>query len=627
MKRGKEEEKRLEPMFPRLHVKDAEKGGPRAPPRNKMALYEQLSIPSQRFTSSDRVGGSLPRNTSPLLPPGPSSNQGTDNFVTQMPLMENVRTSPAQHDHQRKIAREEDDFAVPVFINSRRPGRGKSGLKRGVGLAANSATEDMDLASTSDRVDDGRINNGVESHMEASEEEGHGNLNDEYCTSGGGGYTSLQQQINNEEEASDDNSMVDSVSSLDVSPDEVVGVLGQKRFWRARKAIAKEGHSYIVQGACRDSLWILYCVFLASACWNMSPVSVCQQRVFAVQLFELHRLIKVQRLIAASPDVLVDDMSYVGKVAAKSYPVKKLHLPSGFLVKPPLPQVIKHRSSDYSEKTDQHKMECSAENVVGRLPNQGQGQGHHHQQPSNYMMPFATNQPNANGCYYPPQPPTPSGGNQQWLIPVMSPSEGLIYKPHPGPGPGHTGPVCGGYYGHFMPAPMFMGGGDQPPPFHPGMGFPSHGNGYFPPYGGIMMNPYYSGQQQQQQPNEQMNNNIQQQSSVNEATSQQQQQPTKSYPRAKKSRQEGISGKKKSFQPFSAVDDDDDNDKINNAAPPTEEMMTTTTTTTTTVTQTTRDGAGVTRVIKVVPHNANLASENAARIFRSIQEERKQYYP
>lgn len=75
MKRGKEEEKRLEPMFPRLHVKDAEKGGPRAPPRNKMALYEQLSIPSQRFTSSDRAG-SLPRNTSsPLLPPGPSSNQ------------------------------------------------------------------------------------------------------------------------------------------------------------------------------------------------------------------------------------------------------------------------------------------------------------------------------------------------------------------------------------------------------------------------------------------------------------------------------------------------------------------------------------------------------------------------
>lgn len=52
MKRGKDEEKTMGPMFPRLHVNDTEKGGPRAPPRNKMALYEQLSIPSQRFSHS-----------------------------------------------------------------------------------------------------------------------------------------------------------------------------------------------------------------------------------------------------------------------------------------------------------------------------------------------------------------------------------------------------------------------------------------------------------------------------------------------------------------------------------------------------------------------------------------------
>ncbi|KAL4580817.1 hypothetical protein LXL04_017021 [Taraxacum kok-saghyz] len=37
------------PMFPKLHVNHTEKGGPRAPPRNKMALYEQLSVPSQRL--------------------------------------------------------------------------------------------------------------------------------------------------------------------------------------------------------------------------------------------------------------------------------------------------------------------------------------------------------------------------------------------------------------------------------------------------------------------------------------------------------------------------------------------------------------------------------------------------
>ena len=71
MKRGKDDDKSVEPMFPRLHVNDTERGGPRAPPRNKMALYEQLSIPSQRFNS-----GMLPNNpnSSNSLNP-PSSSQ------------------------------------------------------------------------------------------------------------------------------------------------------------------------------------------------------------------------------------------------------------------------------------------------------------------------------------------------------------------------------------------------------------------------------------------------------------------------------------------------------------------------------------------------------------------------
>lgn len=71
MKRGKDDEKVMGPMFPRLHVNDTEKGGPRAPPRNKMALYEQFSIPSQRFNS-----GVLPLNpniSSNTVPPASSS--------------------------------------------------------------------------------------------------------------------------------------------------------------------------------------------------------------------------------------------------------------------------------------------------------------------------------------------------------------------------------------------------------------------------------------------------------------------------------------------------------------------------------------------------------------------------
>ena len=79
MKRGKDYDKIMGPMFPRLHVNDTDKGGPRAPPRNKMALYEQLSIPSQRFNPDV-----LPRNssnTSDLAPTGSSSQVLSDVFI------------------------------------------------------------------------------------------------------------------------------------------------------------------------------------------------------------------------------------------------------------------------------------------------------------------------------------------------------------------------------------------------------------------------------------------------------------------------------------------------------------------------------------------------------------------
>ena len=71
MKRGQDDEKIMGPMFPRLHVNDTDKGGPRAPPRNKMALYEQLSIPSQRFNSG--VLPLNPKTTSNMVPSASSS--------------------------------------------------------------------------------------------------------------------------------------------------------------------------------------------------------------------------------------------------------------------------------------------------------------------------------------------------------------------------------------------------------------------------------------------------------------------------------------------------------------------------------------------------------------------------
>ena len=59
----KDEGKKMDPLFPRLHISDAEKGGIRTPPRNKMSF----NVPSQRCMSG---------SVSPILPLS-KSNGGT----------------------------------------------------------------------------------------------------------------------------------------------------------------------------------------------------------------------------------------------------------------------------------------------------------------------------------------------------------------------------------------------------------------------------------------------------------------------------------------------------------------------------------------------------------------------
>jgi EARLY FLOWERING 3 protein len=52
-------------LFPRLNLKETKTSGPRAPPRNKMALYEQFTIPSHRFVQPSHSAAR--QNPSPLL--------------------------------------------------------------------------------------------------------------------------------------------------------------------------------------------------------------------------------------------------------------------------------------------------------------------------------------------------------------------------------------------------------------------------------------------------------------------------------------------------------------------------------------------------------------------------------
>ncbi|KAL2457486.1 Protein EARLY FLOWERING 3 [Abeliophyllum distichum] len=693
MKRGKYEEKIMGPMFPRLHVNDAEKGGPRAPPRNKMALYEQLSIPSQRF--SQGVLPPNPTNTTPHSVPSASSSQlaGKERgmfFSQQLPpghlaeephsQQSDLGTPTVQVERKKKL--DEDDFRVPIFNHTRtsqdhgkyandmdrekpsppypansnhsttfRKTKQTSMVGHSMGQEGESRKEankkefvagqdQLDKAtSRSSSIDkmvgsrkqtdaslcfeprddpanvidqskaghivrpllcaepqsptDVHSNGALREHSIAMDKENSstskrdfpsehdtvhdvrkyiGSREDRSCWS-------LQKGNMDRVDSVYKTSMVESLSEQDVSPDDVIGVIGQKHFWKARRAI------------------------------------VNQQRTFAVQVFELHRLIKVQRLIAGLPHLSVEDTSYLSK-PVKASPAKKL--PFDYIVKA-LPGVPK-KKGDF-EKPD-HTVECSTENIVGKaslssmkngvLPSNGRPFS------ENPLAPSMRSNPNVRQwCFNPPH-------GQQW-----SP-EGLVYKPYNGPefvgpvyGPPGSTPVMGNFstpaYG--VPAPHHQ---YQLPSFPP-----AGPHSYFPPYGMPMLNPAFSGSSM-----EQMNplatpgkllageaNFIAEHQNLFNIPCQKSearldvprlcackngelQGNTASSPALYISISNGVSStvERQDARPlFSASYANDVPDS--GPQPPEHEHPA--------------------RAIKVVPHNARSATESAARIFRIIQEERK----
>ncbi|GFZ17201.1 hydroxyproline-rich glycoprotein family protein [Actinidia rufa] len=694
MKRGKDDEKSMGPMFPRLHVNDTEKGGPRAPPRNKMALYEQLSIPSQRFNHG--MVPQNPNNTASGFPPASSSQESGHERGMFYQLHQHRSTQPAEKpfagssDYNNPLAvleqekrQDDEDFTVPTFVESetgKDHSKNSNGMNREVFPSSTPAClcHSMNTHNTSDKEPRRSSNTGFsfrqegicqdEEHPKESMEVGEksvtyvrgspakektkgplkqtdtsagqehrhnlANNSDRLHSSGAslnhesragpqmqnsmcgngvsnepvmgkenGSYSVLRNDSCPEKLGSlnatndcghheakphgslqmgngDRSDEASETSMVDISPDDVVGIIGQKHFWKARKAI------------------------------------VNQQRVFAVQVFELHRLIKVQRLIAGSPNVLIEDGAYLGKPLKVSSAKK---VPLEYIVKPS-PHIPEHK--DDSENPN-HKMTCSAENVVGKT---SVSSTQNVSQPSNYG-PFSGNSFSAP---YFPQPP-----GHQWLIPIMSPSEGLIYKPYPGHG--FVGPVYGGC-GPPGSNPV-MGGSINPAygvpaPHHhyPGMGFPSAappvGHGYFPLYPpaispinfglAVEQANSFAGQGLHGQPGQLLGGGIhfmQQQSSCNLPTPNHSaipnvvnlrgsnggeiQDSTASSPRVVGPTSEGRNPLPL-FPTSPAINVLEGASQVNDTDQPA-------------------------RVIKVVPRNARSVTESVARIFQSIQEERKQY--
>ncbi|CAN1161762.1 Protein EARLY FLOWERING 3 [Linum perenne] len=687
MKRGKDEEKMMSPLFPRLHVNDTEKGGPRAPPRNKMALYEQLSIPSQRFNPA--VLPRTPTQHSNLAPPGSSSSQASgleskfsypqqvtpiaDQFPPYQSGAGNLNSSLAMHE-QRKKTGEEDDFTVPIFVHT-----GVAPLQRTVSNNIDGqelATFSSKHSGHSNRAHNAGNNNAqcdssVDPHLRLAcissgdnlvtssmKLRARENLADSRETaivqtkkgcqgtnltdlnSSHGDKSCLQQKSNdcilgdavpelqkgsaqnviivekdlcpseepcrrNEDgvtyvarvdvsiglrnaDKSDDvseTSILDSAEPLDMSPDDVVEIIGQKHFWKARRAI------------------------------------VNQQRVFAVQVFELHRLIKVQQLIAGSPQLLVEDNNYLGKPSMPGSPMKKLQ--SEYV----LVQAARTRKRKDDTEEPSNKLEGSAENAVAKpsLPSLRTGS-----QPSANHTPHVGNQvpaPAVNDsktgawCFHQPT-------GQQWLVPVMSPTEGLIYKPYAPPG--SMGAGCGGC-GSYGPAPImgnFMNPGYGAAPYL------HQGHGCFPPYGMPVMSAGISGSAVEQRnrvpvsgshgQNSQLsgsgaNFSVQHQSSTNvELRTQKSGVISMAEIRASTKEREvqgsTASSRSERMEVVGSVQQVDGRDAavyMFPARPPS-------------VVSDPRDQGQTPRVIRVVPHNPRSATESAARIFQSIQEERKQ---
>ncbi|XP_062180662.1 ELF3-like protein 2 [Phragmites australis] len=738
---GKDEapDKVMGPLFPRLHVNDTVKGGPRAPPRNKMALYEQFSIPSNRFaatapapatatpwsaggltyavpsTSASQLGG----NNRPLFPSfcvpstepvcsldhmntnsngraGNASRAESGRQSTQLKSKDTYVAGPtaecsSQHRQNNdknssgKKLTNDDDFTVPSVLYSGMPPhstqekvttqekftpfpttspyKSEPAMSKSSTKCSNTDKRDLEGMNVSDaksrespsikdkeptetmrgmeieertssfqtskeklgRADPkvssyrDRLSNFNVAHKQHSEIEGcqarsrkentvkthnppkngalpsskaytdmeqnsNSNLLEHGLRETGGKRKRSHQDVEQKDDLS--NSSVESLPEMEISSDDVVSIIGPKHFWKARRAI------------------------------------VNQQRVFAVQVFELHRLIKVQKLIAASPHLLIEGDPCLGKALVASK--KRL---AGRNVEKQLPS---SKNKDDVQPTPQ-QLEYSKDNTEGSQPSPSQDDvvGVQHENHAATNGAVGSNPPtmltasdNKQNSWCTPPPPN------QRLVPVMSPSEGLVYKPYTGPCP-PAGSFLAPFYASCTPVSLPSAAGDfmnsaysipmlqqqqqmgvPGPPTMPPM--------YFPPFSMPVMNTAASASAVEQvshvaasQPNGHKEQNSRSSCNMSHLRSEALSAGTWRFHAQRDGELQGSSAS----SPF-----DRQQGEGRGPAPPFPASSAG-------IGQPqpssgSRDNTG--SVIRVVPHTARTASESAARIFQSIQMERQQ---
>ncbi|GAA0156545.1 hypothetical protein Leryth_001887 [Lithospermum erythrorhizon] len=257
------------------------------------------------------------------------------------------------------------------------------------------------------------------------------------------GCGSKPEGIIDKSDSTSDETVVKSITNFVVSPEEVVRAIGQERFWKARRTILH------------------------------------QQRVLAAQLFDLHRLVKVQRLMAESPDILFEDNFYLSKSSIKLPNSRKLFAENGKDYKANL-QESDFKIEHMPESANRKPQTPNADNgIFTRQPPIPCPRG--------LVVPPITTDTQSSPLLFHPPP-----GNQ-WLVPVRSPSEGLIYKAYTGPLPPTAG-ILSPVYDNVAPISL-TGMGDQsflnscyslPPSNLQGignlLGHSSQGQSYLQPY-------------------------------------------------------------------------------------------------------------------------------------------------
>lgn len=346
-------------------------------------------------------------------------------------------------------------------------------------------------------------------------------------------------------------------------------------------------------------------------------------------------------MIAASPHVLLQSDSLLGKTPLA--PIKPVPAIGSNLIAQSQgskhteePQMTKN-IPECSEETPDVVVENNTSNQeplpsLEEAPTQIQVQSTVAVNSVGLPMAPPENKPSNSSCL----PPTPN----QWLVPVMSPSEGLVYKPYTGsfppagsfmspffpgcvapvPIPTATGDFMNSAYG--VPVPMPVPVQPHPPQNMGAVGLPN----YFPPFGMQVMN-----QNPGVIPNPVMSTSAVEQVSHLVASKPDGAVRVEQHSRGScnmaQMKSDAFSGgmwgfrasKDSEVQGSTASSPFDRGDGLSffqmgsasmDASLP--KLLPS-------------GGIGnIARVIKVVPHNPQLATETAARIFQSIQKERKQ---